>query len=475
MQDYFSLASIQSDLKSGAISCHSLTSSYLDRIKDNAHLNAFVETFDDEALLRAEEIDQKIKDNSAGKLAGMVIGIKDNICFRDHKVSASSKILGGFESLFSATVVERLLEEDAIIIGRLNCDEFAMGSANENSCYGSVLNPINNDYVSGGSSGGSAVAVAAKLCLATLGSDTGCSIRQPASFCGVIGFKPTYGRVSRWGLIAYASSFDQIGPFTHTVEDSALLMEVISGGDSYDSTASSKPVPSFTKDLSAPFKKLKIAYIKDCLENPSIDPEVKQQTLETIEKLKALGHELEEVDFPLLNFMVPTYYVLTTAEASSNLSRFDGIHFGYRSQEANDIPTTYKKSRSQGFGQEVKRRIMLGTFVLSAGYYDAYYTKAQKVRQLIKEKTERLFDKYDFIMSPTTPHTAFPLGNKSDDPTTAYLEDIFTIHANIGGYPAISLPKGQHSNGLPFGIQFMAPPFKDSQLLSFSNQVMNDL
>jgi aspartyl-tRNA(Asn)/glutamyl-tRNA(Gln) amidotransferase subunit A len=475
MQDYFSLASIQSDLKSGAISCHSLTSSYLDRIKDNAHLNAFVETFDDEALLRAEEIDQKIKDNSAGKLAGMVIGIKDNICFRDHKVSASSKILGGFESLFSATVVERLLEEDAIIIGRLNCDEFAMGSANENSCYGSVLNPINNDYVSGGSSGGSAVAVAAKLCLATLGSDTGGSIRQPASFCGVIGFKPTYGRVSRWGLIAYASSFDQIGPFTHTVEDSALLMEVISGGDSYDSTASSKPVPSFTKDLSVPFKKLKIAYIKDCLENPSIDPEVKQQTLETIEKLKALGHELEEVDFPLLNFMVPTYYVLTTAEASSNLSRFDGIHFGYRSQEANDIPTTYKKSRSQGFGQEVKRRIMLGTFVLSAGYYDAYYTKAQKVRQLIKEKTERLFDKYDFIMSPTTPHTAFPLGNKSDDPTTAYLEDIFTIHANIGGYPAISLPKGQHSNGLPFGIQFMAPPFKDSQLLSFSNQVMNDL
>lgn len=475
MHDYHSLASIQSDLKSGEISCHFLTASYLDRIKDNAHLNAFVETFDQEALSRAQLIDQKIKEKTAGKLAGMVIGIKDNICYQDHKVTAASKILGGFESLFSATVVQKLLEEDAIIIGRLNCDEFAMGSANENSHYGAVLNPINNNYVSGGSSGGSAVAVAANLCLATLGSDTGGSIRQPASFCGVVGFKPTYGRVSRWGLIAYASSFDQIGPFTNNIEDSALIMEVISGKDEYDSTISTSEVPSFSEELSQPVKKLKIAYIKDCLQNPSLDPEVKQQTKDLIEKLRGLGHELEAVDFPLINYMVPTYYVLTTAEASSNLSRFDGIHFGYRSQEANDIPTTYKKSRSQGFGEEVKRRIMLGTFVLSAGYYDAYYTKAQKVRQLIKDKTDRVFDNYDFIMSPTTPHTAFPLGNKSDDPTMAYLEDIFTVHANIGGYPAISLPKGEHSNGLPFGIQFMAPQFKDSQLLSFSNQVMNDL
>lgn len=475
MHSYHSLASIQSDLKSGEISCHSLTVSYLNRIKDNAHLNAFVETFDQEALSRAQLIDQKIKEKTAGKLAGMVIGIKDNICYQDHKVTAASKILGGFESLFSASVVERLIDEDAIIIGRLNCDEFAMGSANENSHYGAVLNPINNNYVSGGSSGGSAVAVAANLCLATLGSDTGGSIRQPASFCGVVGFKPTYGRVSRWGLIAYASSFDQIGPFTNTIEDSALIMEVISGKDEYDSTVSTNEVPSFSEELSQPVKKLKIAYIKDCLENPSLDSEIKQQTKDLIEKLRGLGHELEAVDFPLINHMVPTYYVLTTAEASSNLSRFDGIHFGYRSQEANDIPTTYKKSRSQGFGEEVKRRIMLGTFVLSAGYYDAYYTKAQKVRQLIKDKTDQIFDNYDFIMSPTTPHTAFPLGNKSDDPTMAYLEDIFTVHANIGGYPAISLPKGEHSNGLPFGIQFMAPQFKDSQLLSFSNQVMNDL
>jgi aspartyl-tRNA(Asn)/glutamyl-tRNA(Gln) amidotransferase subunit A len=475
MIDYHSLASIQNDLKSGEISCYSLTASYLDRIKDNAHLNAFVEVFDQEALSHAQEIDRKLKDNTAGKLAGMVIGIKDNICYQNHKVSAASKILGGFESLFSSTVVERLLKEDAIIIGRLNCDEFAMGSANENSHYGPVLNSVNNNYVSGGSSGGSAVAVAAKLCLATLGSDTGGSIRQPASFCGVVGFKPTYGRVSRWGLIAYASSFDQIGPFTNTIEDSALIMEVISGNDEHDSTVSSQDVPDFSDDLSQPVKKLKIAFIKDCLENPSLDPEIKQHTLDLIEKLKSLGHELEAVDFPLINHMVPTYYVLTTAEASSNLSRFDGIHFGYRSQEANDIPTTYKKSRSQGFGQEVKRRIMLGTFVLSAGYYDAYYTKAQKVRGLIKQKTDQVFDNYDFIMSPTTPHTAFTLGNKSDDPTTAYLEDIFTVHANIGGYPAISLPKGKHSNGLPFGVQFMAPQFKDSQLLSFSNQVMNDL
>lgn len=475
MQEYSSLASIQDDLQSGSLSCTSLVNFYLDRIKAFSHLNAFVATFDDHALSRAKEIDQKIKDKCAGKLAGMVIGIKDNICFKGHELSAASKILSGFESQFSATVVERLLQEDAIIIGRLNCDEFAMGSANENSYYGPVSNPINTDYVSGGSSGGSAVAVSANLCLATLGSDTGGSIRQPASFCGVLGFKPTYGRVSRWGLIAYASSFDQIGPFSNNVEDTALIMEVIAGSDQYDSTVSSLDVPNFSAELNQPIKKLKIAYLKDCLDNPSIDKEVKEQMLQSIEKLRELGHELEAVEFPLINYMVPTYYILTTAEASSNLSRYDGIHFGYRSKEANDIPSTYKQSRSQGFGLEVKRRIMLGTFVLSAGYYDAYYTKAQKVRQLIKKRTDQVFDNYDFIMSPTTPHTAFKLGKQSDDPTVAYLEDIFTVHANIGGFPAISLPKGKHSNGLPFGIQFMAPQFKDSQLLNFSKYVMDEL
>ena len=285
----------------------------------------------------------------------MVIGIKDNICYEGHVVSCSSKILEHFESLFSATAVERLLQEDAIIIGRLNCDEFAMGSSNQNSAFDPVLNPLNNQYVCGGSSGGSAAAVAANLCLATLGSDTGGSIRQPASFCGVVGYKPTYGRVSRWGLVAYASSFDQIGPFANSVDDIALIMEIISGADEYDSTASSKPVPAFTEELSNP-QKYTIGYIKDCLDSPGIDPEVKAGTLEHIAKLKELGHTLIPIEFPLLDYMVPTYYVLTTAEASSNLSRFDGIHYGYRSPDAKDIPSTYKQSRTEGFGEEVKKK-----------------------------------------------------------------------------------------------------------------------
>jgi aspartyl-tRNA(Asn)/glutamyl-tRNA(Gln) amidotransferase subunit A len=475
MKNYQSLNAIQQDIATGQLSCLSLTKYYLANIEANQHLNAFLQTFDQEALERAQHIDEKIKSNSAGKLAGMVIGIKDNICYKDHFVSASSKILDNFESLFSATVVERLLEQDAIIIGRLNCDEFAMGSGNENSAYGPVLHPLNNKYVPGGSSGGSAVAVAANLCLATLGSDTGGSIRQPASFCGVVGYKPTYGRVSRWGLIAYASSFDQIGPFTHSIDDAALIMEVISGGDDHDSTVSQRSVPSFTQDLCKSVKPTKIAYIKDCLEDPSLDSEVKKSTLENIEKLKSLGHTLIPVDFPFLDYMVPTYYVLTTAEASSNLSRYDGIHFGYRSSEAQDIPSTYKMSRTQGFGTEVKRRIMLGTFVLSSGYYDAYYTKAQKVRALISQKTKAIFDSCDFILSPTTPHTAFEIGQINDDPTKAYLEDIFTVHANLTGCPAISLPISKHSNGFPFGLQLMAPSFQDSDLLSFSKYLMNEL
>jgi len=470
MNTYRSLDAIQQDIQSGKTSCLSITKSYLERISEHKHLNAFLEVYEEEALEAARQVDQKIANASAGKLAGMVIGIKDNICYKDHKISASSKILDGFESLFSATVVERLLQEDAIIIGRLNCDEFAMGSTNENSAFGPVLNPINTDYVPGGSSGGSAAAVAADLCLAALGSDTGGSIRQPASFCGVVGFKPTYGRVSRWGLIAYASSFDQIGPFTHSIKDAALIMEVISGGDQYDSTCSDKEVPTF--DLQ-PSSKARIGYLKSTIESPALNPEIKQHILNTIDDLKAQGHEVVEVDFPYLDFVVPTYYVLTTAEASSNLSRYDGIHFGYRSNDANDIPSAYQKSRSEGFGEEVQRRIMLGTFVLSAGYYDAYYTKAQKVRRLLSEKTQAIFDTCDFILSPTSPHTAIKIGQTYDDPTQLYLEDIFTVHANIVGIPAVSIPTGTHSNGLPFGIQLMAPAFKDAELLAFANQIIN--
>ncbi|MEC8610184.1 MAG: amidase family protein, partial [Bacteroidota bacterium] len=366
--------------------------------------------------------------------------------------------------------VERLLAEDAIIIGRLNCDEFAMGSTNENSAFGPVLNPLNKAYVPGGSSGGSAAAVAAHFCLATLGSDTGGSIRQPASFCGLVGYKPTYGRVSRWGLIAYASSFDQIGPLTHSVSDAERIMEVISGYDEHDSTCSSKDPMT----LSPPTpNKGTIGYLKSTLESLALDPEIKAHLSEKIAELKALGYTLKEVDFPHLDYLVPTYYILTTAEASSNLSRYDGVHFGYRSDNAEDIPTTYRKSRSEGFGEEVKRRIMLGTFVLSAGYYDAYYTKAQRVRRLLSETTTTLFNSCDFLLSPTSPSTALMLGQNYDDPTQLYLEDIFTVYANIVGIPAISLPTGHHSNGLPFGIQFMAPAFKDEELLAFANQIMN--
>ena len=467
---YTSFAEIKTALSQGT-SAVEITNYYLAKIEATQHLNAFLEVFKEDALAQATSVDEKIKNGTAGKLAGMVIGLKDNMAYKGHHVAASSKILEGFESLYTATSVERLIEEDAIIIGRLNCDEFAMGSSNENSAFGNVLNPINEKMVPGGSSGGSAAAIAAGLCTATLGSDTGGSIRQPASFTGTVGFKPTYGRVSRYGLLAYASSFDQIGPFTTNIEDAALILEVIAGQDDYDSTMLQEPTTSFNKKLEEG-KKLKIAYIKDCIENEGIDPEVKARTLAIIEELKAAGHSVQAVEFPYLNQMVPTYYVLTTAEASSNLSRYDGVHFGYQSKNAEGVEMTYKKSRSEGFGEEVQRRIMLGTFVLSHGYYDAYYTKGQKVRRVIQNKTKAIFDEADFIIMPTTPTTAFEIGQNADDPITMYLQDIFTVQANLSGNPAISLPLGQHSNGLPFGIQVMAKHFAESDLLAFSDYMM---
>ncbi|MGZ4048175.1 MAG: amidase family protein, partial [Bacteroidia bacterium] len=300
------------------------------------------------------------------------------------------------------------------------------------------------------------------------------SIRQPASFCGVVGYKPTYGRVSRYGAIAYASSFDQIGPLTKNIADAALIMEVISGKDEYDSTVSSKAIPAFSKEINNSPAKLRIAYLKDCIESNGLNPEIKARINDIISKLKAAGHTVESVDFPYLDYLVPTYYVLTTAEASSNLARFDGINFGYRSKNATDLESTYKKSRSEGFGTEVKRRIMLGTFVLSSGYYDAYYSKGQKVRRLLQNKTNEILSKYDFILLPTTPGTAFEFGKKNDDPIAMYLEDIFTVLANITGLPAISLPAGNNSNGLPFGVQLVGKNFSDSDLLTFSNYLMKE-
>jgi aspartyl-tRNA(Asn)/glutamyl-tRNA(Gln) amidotransferase subunit A len=461
---YNSFAEVKSALASGA-SVFDLVETSISRIHAHAELNAFLEVFEESAREQARKVDQKIAAGTQGRLSGMIIGLKDNLCYKGHKVSASSKILHGFESLFTGTAVQRLLDEDAIIIGRLNCDEFAMGSSNENSAYGPVRNPINTSKVPGGSSGGSAAAVAAGLCTAALGSDTGGSIRQPASFTGTVGLKPSYGRISRHGLIAYASSFDQIGPITTTVEDAALLLEIMSGKDEFDSTVSSRPVEEYTQ-LSAPAKK-RIAVIKETLEMEGMDKEIEASVRGLIQTLKAEGHEVEEVSFPYLDYMVPTYYVLTTAEASSNLSRFDGVHFGHRSAVAQGVEATYKKSRTEGFGPEVKRRIMTGTFVLSHGYYDAYYTKGQKVRRVLRDKTNEIFQSYDLVLMPTTPATAFEL-NAVKDPIQMYLQDIFTVHANLTGNPAISIPFGKHSDGMPFGVQVMATHFAEKELLEFS-------
>lgn len=467
---YTCLADLQAELKAGSVKMIDVVNAHLERIEQHADLNIFLEVFAGDARERATVVDQKFQHGSAGKLAGMIISIKDNMCYKGHGVSASSKILEGFESLYTATAVQRLIDEDAIIIGRTNCDEFAMGSSNENSAFGSVKNPLDPKLSPGGSSGGAAASVAADLCHVALGSDTGGSIRQPASFTGIIGHKPTYGRVSRYGLIAYASSFDQIGPFAKDMSDIARVMEVMGGADPMDSTCSLKPADEHG-ELSTPEGKLKIAYFPDVLDRDGLDPEIKAHIQGKLEELKAAGHELNPVEFPYIDSLVPIYYILTTAEASSNLARYDGVHMGYRSENATDLESTYKKSRTEGFGEEVKRRIMLGTFVLSSGYYDAYYGKAQKARNLIRQKTDEILADNDAILLPTSPHTAFPLDQELSDPTVMYLEDIFTVQANIAGNPAISIPTGKHSNGMPFGIQLMTNRFEDDKLLRIAKMV----
>ncbi len=471
MEGFSSLSKIQAALvkHDPEFTLPHLVENYLNRISENQELNAFVEVFTDEVRFEALRIQQKLNSGSAGKLAGMVIGIKDNICFKDHKVSACSRILENYVSPFTSTVVERLIAEDALIIGRLNCDEFAMGASNESSYYGPVKNKADKTKVSGGSSGGAAVAVQAGLCLAALGTDTGGSVRQPAAFCGVIGLKPSYGRVSRHGIISYASSFDQVGPITNCIEDAAILLEIIAGSDNYDSTASKRAVPNYTIE-NKELKKEKIAYLSEALHSKGLDPEVKLSFQKSIDSLKAAGHLVEPVPFEFLEYVVPTYYILTMAEASSNLARYDGVHYGYRSKRAYDLESTYKTSRSEGFGAEVKRRIVLGTFVLSAGYYDAYYSKAQKVRRLIRDRTNQILEEYDFIMLPTAPTPAFNIGEESDDPVVNYLADIFTVQASLAGIPAISIPAGNNSAGLPLGMQFLGRRFGEADLLAFSKK-----
>ena len=474
MFEYSSIEQYHAQLQDGSTTCVKAVEHYLEQIKNTRHLNAFVEVYAEEALLKAKLLDaQRASGNITGKLHGVVVGLKDVIAYKDHALTASSNILKGFISLYSATAVEKLLAEEAIVIGRCNCDEFAMGSTNENSAYGKVLNARDESRVPGGSSGGSAVAVQAGLCMISLGSDTGGSVRQPADFCGIIGLKPTYGRISRHGLVAYASSFDQIGVFGRTIADIAITYEVIAGSDDFDSTLSLKAIDSWTT-LSGDNKKYRIAWFNEALEHPSLDVEISTYIRALLDKLRHDGHEVKPVPFELLDYVVPAYYVLTTAEASSNLSRYDGVKYGYRTNtNDSDITDFYKESRAEGFGTEVKRRIMLGTFVLSSGYYDAYFTKAQKVRKLIREKIELVFKEFDFILLPTSPSIAFKFGEKSD-PIAMYLADIYTVMANLTGIPAISLPLFWHNNGLGFGLQVMSTRFNEVHLLHFSNQLMRD-
>jgi aspartyl-tRNA(Asn)/glutamyl-tRNA(Gln) amidotransferase subunit A len=453
-------------------SCANRVEYHLSKIKSKQHLNAFLEVYEAEAKSQAALIDQKIKAGTAGKLAGLVVGVKDVLSHKGHRLQAGSKILNGFVAQYNATAIQRLLNEDAIIIGRQNCDEFAMGSSSENPTFGPVRNEIDNSRVSGGSSGGSAVAVMADMCQVSLGSDTGGSVRQPAAFCGVVGLKPTYSRISRYGLTAYGSSFDCIGIFSKSVSDCALVLNVIAGADEFDSTVSRKPVPDYASEIEAlEKKKYRVAYMEDVMANPALQPEIHSSVLQTINNLKADGHTVEGINFPLNEYVLPTYYILATAEASSNLSRFDGVRYGYRSEKTSDLSSMYKKSRSEGFSSEVQRRILLGTFVLSSNYYDAYYHKAQQVRRLIRDGMKKIFETYDFILMPTTPTTAFKIGEHSDNPVEMYLADLFSVQANVAGVPGISFPTGKDKQGLPIGLQLLANDFNEGKLMALAGSL----
>lgn len=463
---YFTLAQIQAQLLSNTLTCVELVTYYLEQIEKNKHLNAFVEIYDKEALQRAATLDQRIQKNpkQLGKLFGCVVSHKDMIVLKDHQVSASSQILNGFVSQFDASCLGALLAEDAIIIGRTNCDEFGMGSSNTNSFFGPVHNGAKHGYVSGGSSGGAAVSVQTDCCLLALGTDTGGSVRQPASLCGVLGFKPTYGLVSRYGLVAYASSFDQVGILARHISDLEIIMNTISESDDYDATMLDQKFDAQEGELP---EQLKIAFLGEALENAALDSEIKDSIYGQFEIFRSQGISVEKVSFELLDTLVPCYYILTTAEASSNLSRYDGVRFGYRSKDSSNLNEMYVNSRTEGFGSEVKKRILLGSYVLSEAYYDAYFTKAQQVRALICSQLNNLFERYDFIMMPTSPKVAWPMEYKSSDPVEAYMADIYTVLANLAGLPAINVPLGNNSENLPFGIQVLAKRKADKKLLKF--------
>jgi len=430
----------------------------------NESLNAFLEIDRQGALTRAGEIDEKLNKDALPLLAGIPVAIKDNICVRGLQASCGSKILGDYHPPYNATVVERLLAAGAVIIGKTNCDEFAMGSSNENSAFGTVKNPWDTARVPGGSSGGSAAAVAAGIVPIALGSDTGGSVRQPASLCGVVGLKPTYGRNSRYGLVAFASSLDQIGVFGRNVRDVATVLGVIAGRDGHDATTADVPVPDYLAELNGAVKGSRIGFPRS-LFGAGLDADVRAAVEAALQTYRDLGAEIVEVDLPHAKYAIAVYYIIATAEASSNLARFDGVRYGFRAEEANELRSMYRRTREEGFGPEVKRRIMLGTYVLSAGYYEAYYHKAQQVRTLLKGDFRRAFETCDAIITPTAPTTAFMIGEKVDDPLAMYLNDIYTVTANLAGIPGMNVPCGLSPSGLPIGFQLLGPYWSEPTLL----------
>ena len=458
---------LQQKLKSKELTIAEILESYCNRINEKEpEVEAFVTTYLEEAKAEAQKIQEKIDNGEdLGEYAGIPIGIKDNLCMKGTKTTCSSKMLENFVSPYDATVIEKLKDENIISLGKLNMDEFAMGSSTESSYFKKTKNPWNLNKVPGGSSGGSAAAVAANMVPWALGSDTGGSIRQPASLCGVVGLKPTYGLVSRFGLVAFASSLDQIGPITKDVRDSAMLLSLIAGHDEKDTTSEEIEKKDYTKALKNDVKGLKIGVPKEFF-GEGINEEVKKELTKAIETYKELGAEVEEFSLDVAKYALATYYIIACAEASSNLGRFDGIRYGYRTPEYSNLKEIYKKSRSEGFGEEVKRRIILGTYVLSSGYYDAYYKKAQKVRTLVSNEFSKAFEKYDVILTPTSPVTAFNIGEKSNNPLEMYLADICTVSINIAGVPAISIPCGVDSEGMPVGMQLIGNKFEEEKILN---------
>ena len=467
---------LQEKLEQKELSSYEITKAYMDRITEKENeVKAFVTTLKEEALKQAESIDKKIENGEKlPALAGIPIGIKDNICTKGVKTTCSSKMLENFVSPYDATVMEKVNKEELINLGKLNMDEFAMGGSTEYSYFHKTHNPWDLDRVPGGSSGGSAAAVAANLVPWALGSDTGGSIRQPASFCGVVGLKPTYGLVSRYGLVAFASSLDQIGPITKDVTDCAMLLNIIAGHDTKDTTSVDNGDKDYVKSLKGEIKGLKIGVPKEYF-GEGIQPEVKQKLQEAIERYKKLGATVEECTLNIADYALATYYIIACAEASSNLGRFDGIRYGYRANNFTNLKELYCNSRSEGFGEEVKRRIILGTYVLSSGYYDAYYKKAQKVRTLVMKEFSKLFEKYDVLLTPTSPTVAFNIGAKSNNPLEMYLSDVCTVSVNIAGLPGISIPCGVDSEGMPVGMQLIGNKFSEETLLNAAYTFEQDL